>query len=212
MARRASRTSIGLSLRPLQSGIAIFKGRGFTIVELLIVVVVIAILATITIVSYNGITKRAQQASILAQVDHFEKSIRMYKETYGEWPLMPTSVGQHNWACLGTGYINTATMPANSCWTDNDGNAMVSTSSTLNNALLEFVQGDSKIDTHEIATSGSSRFRGIVYDATNSASPTLGKYVNIWYAPDGDNTCGRGTAGMLSGGGNTYNLCSLTLK
>jgi prepilin-type N-terminal cleavage/methylation domain-containing protein len=33
--------------------------EGFTIVELLIVVVVIAILAAITIVSYNGITNRA---------------------------------------------------------------------------------------------------------------------------------------------------------
>ncbi|MCB8045019.1 prepilin-type N-terminal cleavage/methylation domain-containing protein [Microbacterium oxydans] len=33
--------------------------RGFTIVELMIVVVVIAILAAITIVAYNGIQKRA---------------------------------------------------------------------------------------------------------------------------------------------------------
>jgi prepilin-type N-terminal cleavage/methylation domain-containing protein len=195
MTRRASRTN-----------------NGFTIVELLIVVVVIAILATITIVSYNGITKRAQQVSILAQVDRFEKSLRMYKETYGEWPLMPATTGQHFSACLGDGYAQSSAMPANSCWTDADGNALWSTSSTLNSALLEFAQGDSKVDLHEVATSGSSRFRGILYDATNSASPTLGKYVNIWYAPDGDNTCGRGTAGMISGGGNTYNLCSLTLK
>jgi|GEM_PF-1180319 len=35
---------------------------GFTIVELLIVVVVIAILASITIVSYNGVTKQARAA------------------------------------------------------------------------------------------------------------------------------------------------------
>ena len=35
------------------------KDRGFTIVELLIVIVVIAILAAITIVAYSGITARA---------------------------------------------------------------------------------------------------------------------------------------------------------
>ncbi|MEO8691834.1 MAG: prepilin-type N-terminal cleavage/methylation domain-containing protein, partial [Candidatus Saccharimonas sp.] len=35
----------------------------FTIVELLIVIVIIAILATITIVAYNGITSRAHDAS-----------------------------------------------------------------------------------------------------------------------------------------------------
>lgn len=37
--------------------------RGFTIVELLIVVVVIAILATITVVTYNGVTARANGAA-----------------------------------------------------------------------------------------------------------------------------------------------------
>ena len=37
--------------------------RGFTIVELLIVIVVIAILAAITIVAYNGIQNRAKASS-----------------------------------------------------------------------------------------------------------------------------------------------------
>lgn len=39
------------------------KQKGFTIVELLIVVVVIAILAAITIVAYNGIQNRAKASS-----------------------------------------------------------------------------------------------------------------------------------------------------
>ena len=42
------------------------KQSGFTIVELLIVVVVIAILAAITIVAYNGIQNRAKSSAAQA--------------------------------------------------------------------------------------------------------------------------------------------------
>lgn len=49
--------------------------NGFTIVELLIVVVVIAILAAITIVSYNGIQSRAQTSSIANDLKQNTKTI-----------------------------------------------------------------------------------------------------------------------------------------
>jgi type IV pilus assembly protein PilA len=51
------------------------KQTGFTIVELLIVVVVIAILAAITIVSFNGIQARANQAKIDSDISVLNKSI-----------------------------------------------------------------------------------------------------------------------------------------
>jgi len=53
------------------------KQAGFTIVELLIVIVVIAILATITIVSFNGIQQRANAAVISNSIDSWEKAVRM---------------------------------------------------------------------------------------------------------------------------------------
>ena len=48
---------------------------GFTLVELLIVIVVIAILAAIAMVSYNGIQTRAQNAKIAADTNQIEKAI-----------------------------------------------------------------------------------------------------------------------------------------
>lgn len=51
------------------------SSKGFTIVELLIVVVVIAILAAITIVSYNGITNQAHDATVQSDLrDSFQKA------------------------------------------------------------------------------------------------------------------------------------------
>lgn len=54
---------------------------GFTIVELLIVIVVIAILAAITIVAYNGIQDRARNSSIQADLTTFSKKIELAKTT-----------------------------------------------------------------------------------------------------------------------------------
>jgi prepilin-type N-terminal cleavage/methylation domain-containing protein len=51
---------------------------GFTIVELLIVIVVIAILAAITIVAYNGIQNRAKQSSAQSLVSQAQKKVMAY--------------------------------------------------------------------------------------------------------------------------------------
>lgn len=54
------------------------KQKGFTIVELLIVIVVIAILAAITIVAYNGIQNRSKDASMRSAVSQVGKKILAY--------------------------------------------------------------------------------------------------------------------------------------
>ncbi len=54
------------------------KQTGFTIVELLIVVVVIAILAAITIVAYNGITQRTKDAAVRTTSSQAAKKIALF--------------------------------------------------------------------------------------------------------------------------------------
>jgi len=54
------------------------KQSGFTIVELLIVVVVIAILAAITIVAFNGIQNRAKASAAQSTVSQVSKKILLY--------------------------------------------------------------------------------------------------------------------------------------
>ena len=51
--------------------------RGFTIVELLIVVVVIAILAAITIVSYNGISQSARNSADKSELVSFSRTLQI---------------------------------------------------------------------------------------------------------------------------------------
>lgn len=63
--------------------------KGFTIVELLVVIVVIAILAAITIVVYNGIQERAQFAKMRSDMAQLNKAIQLYYADNGSYPLTP---------------------------------------------------------------------------------------------------------------------------
>ena len=51
------------------------SSKAFTIVELLIAIVVIAILAAISVVVYNGITARSNDAKILSEFEHAHKAV-----------------------------------------------------------------------------------------------------------------------------------------
>src|SRR6478609_6701362 len=53
--------------------------RGFTIVELLIVIVVIGILAAITIVAYNGIQARGYDATVNSDMSALAKQLEITK-------------------------------------------------------------------------------------------------------------------------------------
>lgn len=63
---------------------------GFTIVELLIVIVVIAILAAITTTAYNGVSARANDARRTSDANAIVKALNIYNTTLGSYPL-PTS-------------------------------------------------------------------------------------------------------------------------
>jgi prepilin-type N-terminal cleavage/methylation domain-containing protein len=99
------------------------KQSGFTIVELLIVVVVIAILAAITIVSYNGIQDRAKQSSAQSAASQVSKKVALWQvDNPGQTPLDLGVVG-----------INTSSSSTTSFYyTPGTGGAWCATVSTSN--------------------------------------------------------------------------------
>lgn len=69
--------------------------KGFTIVELLIVIVVIGILAAITIVAYNGVQARANDTTRIDGIAKIRKALELYKIDNGRYPYATNSGTSH---------------------------------------------------------------------------------------------------------------------
>ena len=82
-----STTVLGLqSLYSRPKQVVGHRKPAFTIVELLIVIVVIGILATISIIAYTGITQKAKNTAIINAASQSLRMIEAYVAQYGEYP------------------------------------------------------------------------------------------------------------------------------
>jgi prepilin-type N-terminal cleavage/methylation domain-containing protein len=98
--------------------------RGFTIVELLIVIVVIAVLAAITVVAYSGVQSRAKNSQYQADVATIVKKTELYPHASGtgSYPLtsagpdLPTAASQTSAGSVltaGINFVQESKLPSN---------------------------------------------------------------------------------------------------
>lgn len=92
------------------------KSRGFTIVELLIVIVVIGILAAITIVAYSGIQVRANNAARVSEAEQVTKTLLLYKAQNDSYPAFPGGASN---VCIGEGFADLNADGLGDCWDAN---------------------------------------------------------------------------------------------
>lgn len=72
---------------------------GFTIVELLLVIVVIGILVSIVAVSYNSVQAHSRNANRATEVRNWHNLLELYKSSFGTYP--PIANGNY---CLGRNF------------------------------------------------------------------------------------------------------------
>lgn len=155
--------------------------RGFTIVELLIVVVVISILAAITMVSYNGITKSAYNTQILSGARSYYDAIVSYQALNGTYPKTQREVdGEHiAMTCLGQGYKDQQCGQVS--------NVPVYEDVLFNSQLQQFLKGTSGPVSSMLLPVPGETYIGAVYgiDVTTASSTGYGRVIE--YAIYGQN-------------------------
>lgn len=62
--------------------------QGFTIVELLIVIVVIGILATLVITTYNGVQQKARDTKRKTDINAIQGQVEAYQAQNGKYPTL----------------------------------------------------------------------------------------------------------------------------
>jgi prepilin-type N-terminal cleavage/methylation domain-containing protein len=108
-----------------------YSRTGFTIVELLIVIVVIAILAAITIVAYNGIQNRARISAVSSGLSQANKKLLSFAVDGNGYPADLATIGINDTSDVTYQYsVNNTANPATYCVTATSGSVSYKVSNT----------------------------------------------------------------------------------
>jgi prepilin-type N-terminal cleavage/methylation domain-containing protein len=196
---------------------------GFTIVELLVVIIVIGILSAIVVVAYNGVQKNAQNTALLSGMDALEKGLKLYAAEQGAYPR-PTDIpgqsgggnGWFSYACIqptSGGWPVQDGLGASDCFSSNGVQAnYVGYSSVVIQAIKSKVNPipDTRSLTASFSTSGVTiASRGILYQYQGDPDPFYPQgQASLLYVIQNDQKCGRGDKTSIA----NVTMCNITLK
>lgn len=185
------------------------SSRGFTLVEILVVIAVIITLASLTLISYRGLQERAKNASISTALDTYINALELYYIKNGKYPT-PDDVSGYapdiGWlsSCLGllSDYPQTNKFAEGMCSRGDHLNTPyqgdVKVSEKLQQSLSKHISKNPSVSAL-IDDKVSYLFRGIVYTPWYND----GQHVQLSYMLNDKNSqCpkGWGNSGYLADG------------
>lgn len=170
---------------------------GFTIVELLIVIVVIGILAALVIIAYSNIQQRARNASRIASVKELQKILALYVAQEGKYPYA-------SYGCMGSGYTDWDGDGTLDCYAKNTNRQHPNT--TLNNELQKIAPLP-KVNTDDVPGT-SENYRGYLYYPNVTIDGKAGRVMIVYWLEGLNQNCS--IAGVLTPIAGGYGLNGAT--
>lgn len=173
------------------------SNRGFSLIELLIVIAIIGVIASIIMVSLEESRQKARNSARISQIREYQKAFSLYYTDTGYYPKLGTN--ETSRMCLGD-------YPTNKCWEGWD----TATGGTLERPTIAAAivpQYMGRIPIGEERTFGENgAYLGMVYE-----SLYYGQGYRIWYFLEGnDRFCFLDGAVMYQNSG-PDTLCILTV-
>ena len=176
---------------------------GFTIVELLIVIVVVAILASISVIAYGGIQERARNSALMSGMDSLEKAFKVYAAQNGQYPKptdlegqMAGNPGWYSVSCIqpsSNGWPVRNGLGASQCYTISGTTPSWAGYSSIANEALSSVLSRVPDTSSHVSKSGPITHRGITYQYVHDPSASYPKGAALlMYIVDGNQDCARG--------------------
>lgn len=169
------------------------KHKGFTIVELLIVIVVIAILAAITIVAFNGVQSRAENSKTVNAITAYAKVFSLYAVDNGVYPSTTT------YPCLGVpsgGSCGRITSVTGGCAYNGGANQVPA----FDSQFASFTQGQLPLVSTQEPDCSGNRYRGsYTYpNSTNTKTLSIHMFLKNTDCPGSIGTAALSTASRTS--------------
>lgn len=172
-----------------------YKHSGFTIVELLIVIVVIGILAAITIVAYNGIQDRAKTVATSSALDQASQKIALWQiDNAGLYPTNLSDAGVTDTSTVAYQYTSdNSVSPSTYCLTATYGTITYYISSTTGAIAQGTCAGYNLLPWNKTQTGSTPPVPSAAVDTTTYRTSTESMRI-------GPNSTGQSLAGNPYGG------------